>query len=160
MPGTVNLTALTQALEQAGVAYELFPHRRTESAVAEAQALGLPPHEVAKTIVVSSPDGGNVRCVLPASERLDMHKLRDLLGGGKEIHLLSEAELRSAYPEFELGAVPPLGGPAGDRVVLDRRIADRDTVVLEAGVHDQSVRLRTQDLVRVAEAMAADICVD
>lgn len=159
MPGTVNVTALTQVLDQAGVAYELFAHPRTETAVAEAQALGLPPHEVAKTIVVSSPDA-NVRCVLPASERLDMHKLRELLGGGKEIHLLTEAELRVAYPEFELGAVPPLGGPAGDRVVIDRRIADRDTVVLEAGVHDQSVRLRTQDLVRAAEAMAADVCSD
>lgn len=159
MPGTLNVTALTDVLAQAGVDFELFEHRRTESAVDEADALGLPPHEVAKTIVVTTPSG-YVRCVLPASEKLDLHKLRELFGAGKELHLLAEEELQVAYPEFELGAVPPLGGREGDRVVLDRRIADREQVLVEAGAHDHSVRFATQDLVRVAEAMAADICVD
>jgi len=59
---------------------------------------------------------------------------------------------------FELGAVPPFGGPTGDRAVLDRRLAARESVVLEAGSHERSVRLRTRDLIRLADAPIADIC--
>ena len=51
-----------------------------------------------------------------------------------------------AYPMYELGAVPPFGVPAGDRVLLDRRLAQHDSVVLEAGSHSESVRLKTADL--------------
>ena len=78
----------------------------------------------------------------------------------KHVHLLSEDELKRDYPEFELGAVPPLGGAHRDEVIVDRRVAERDTVVLEAGSHDESVRVQTADLIRVAHAEVADICAE
>ncbi|RDI74236.1 hypothetical protein Gocc_1812 [Gaiella occulta] len=158
MPGTMKVAPLIDVLDREGVAYELLEHARTERAVAEAEALGLPPHEVAKTLVVATPEG-NARVVLPASERLDMHKLRDVVGGGKETRLLAEEDLVRAYPEFELGAVPPVGGPR-ERVILDRRLATRDTLVIEAGAHDRSVRLRPQALIVAAGALVEDVCCD
>src|SRR5439155_1699580 len=60
---------LTSVLEQAGVEYELLSHPHTERAVDEAEALGLPPRGVAKTLVLTT-NGGHVRVVLPASERI------------------------------------------------------------------------------------------
>ena len=78
--------------------------------------------------------------------------------GKKKIHLASEEDLARDYPEFDLGAVPPFGGARRDPVLVDRRVAERDSVVLEAGSHDESIRLRTDDLVRVAEAEVVDIC--
>jgi prolyl-tRNA editing enzyme YbaK/EbsC (Cys-tRNA(Pro) deacylase) len=36
-------------------------------------------------------------------------------------------------------------------------LADRESVVLEAGSHDESVRLRTADLIGLAKAEVADI---
>jgi Ala-tRNA(Pro) deacylase len=150
----------TRVLDEAGAAYEVLPHAHTETAAAEAEALGLPAHEVAKTIVVQTPEG-NLRAVLPASERIDLRKLGELHGDRrKEVHLLTEEQLGRDYPDFELGAVPPLGGSNADRVVVDRRIAGRESVVLEAGSHDDSVRLRTADLIRIANAEVADICTD
>jgi Ala-tRNA(Pro) deacylase len=151
---------LTRVLDDAGVEYELLPHAHTESAVAEAEALGLAPADVAKTLVVTTAEG-YVRAVLPASERLDLHKLREIIGGSKkQVHLASEEELARDYPEFELGAVPPIGGARRDRVVVDSRLGKRESIVLEAGSHEQSARVRPDDLVRVAEAEVADICVD
>ena len=97
-----------------------------------------------------------MRAVLPATSRLDAAKLADAIGV-KTVVLVGEADLADAYPEFELGAVPPFGGPEGDRVVVDRRLAEVDHVVLEAGVHDTSLRLRTEDLLTVADAQLADI---
>ena len=150
---------LTRRLEEAGAPYELLPHAHTESAVAEAKALGVAPDDVAKTLVVSTAEG-YLRAVLPASERIDLRKLREIRGGSKtQVQLASEDDLRRDYPEFELGAVPPVGGRS-DPVVVDSRVTRRDSVVIEAGSHDQSVRIPTDDLLRVAAASVADICED
>ena len=132
---------LTDVLDDAGVEYELLSHAHTVRAADEAEALGLPPAAVAKTLVLTAP-GGRVRVVLPASERIDLRKARAYVEGGKRIHLASEDELARDYPEFELGAVPPFGGGSGDRVLVDSRIAEQPSVVLEAGSHEQSIRPR------------------
>ena len=79
--------------------------------------------------------------------------------GTKSARLLTESELVNAYPQFELGAVPPFGGPAGDLTVIDGKLAECDHVVLEAGVHDTSLRLRTDDLIRIADAQLAEVAV-
>jgi len=151
---------LVEVLETAGAEYVPLHHERTETAAAEALALGVPATDVAKTVVVDTP-GGHVRVVLPACERLDLHKLRDLLGRpGKGVHLASEDELVRDYPEFELGAVPPFGGARHESVVIDVRVVARERVVVGAGSHEDSVRLGTADLVRVTQGRVADVCLD
>ena len=102
-----------QQLEEASIAYELIDHPRTTTAAAEAHVLGLDSREVAKTVVLSTPDGF-LRAALPASERLDLGKVRALLGT-KDVQLATEVVLAGAYPDFELGAVPPLTAGDGDR---------------------------------------------
>jgi Ala-tRNA(Pro) deacylase len=149
---------VTSVLDESGVDYELLPHARTETAAGEAEALGVNPQEVAKTLVLSTP-GGYVRAVLAASDRIDLSKVRDQVEGGKRIHLASEEDLQRDYPSFDLGAVPPFGG-AGDRVLVDARLATQETVVLEAGSHEQSVRIRTADLLKLAQAEVVDLAQD
>ena len=149
---------LTVALDDHGIPYEILEHKRTDRAVDEAAALGVEAHDVAKTIVLTTGDR-NVRVVLPASERIDMHKLRDLLDAGKELHLLTEDALEKDYPEFELGAVPPVGGRE-DEVIVDHRLTARRGVVFEAGSHDHSVRVEASDLVSLAKGRVADVCAD
>ena len=147
---------LVDLLRQADIEFEVLPHRRTETATSEARALGVLPHDTAKTVVVRA-EGGCVRAVLPASRRLSLDLLGRVLGCAPT--LLTEAELDGSYPQFELGAVPPFGGPEGDRVVLDSGLAACEYVVLEAGAHDASIRLRARDLVAVAHAEVADIAI-
>jgi Ala-tRNA(Pro) deacylase len=146
-------------LDEANVDYDLLAHAHTETAAAEADALGISPDEVAKTLVVTTPDG-YVRAVVPASCRIDLHKLREARGSGgrHSVHLATEDRLREDYSDFELGAVPPVGGTRKDPVVVDSRVAERDSVVIEAGSHEQSIRLKASDLVRAANAQVADIC--
>jgi prolyl-tRNA editing enzyme YbaK/EbsC (Cys-tRNA(Pro) deacylase) len=58
--------------------YQLIEHRRTESARDEPDAIGVPPEEVAKTIMLVT-DARYVCAVIPASEHIDPHKVRELL---------------------------------------------------------------------------------
>jgi Ala-tRNA(Pro) deacylase len=148
---------VTVFLDHAGVDHDLLEHAHTERAADEAAALGIEPEEVAKTLVLVTPSG-NVRAVLAAAERVDLHKVAGVLGiGGKKVHLASEEDLGRDYGEFELGAVPPFGGRE-DQVIVDEKLAERDSVVLEAGTHEQSVRLKSADLVRLTRGQVADIC--
>ena len=150
---------LTEALDKADVKYELLPHAHTESALAEAQALGVAAEDVAKTLVIRLPEG-YLRVVLPASARLDVRKVREIHGGGRhKVHLATEEDLRRDYAEFDLGAVPPIGGRS-DPVIVDPKVAERTSVVIEAGTHDESLRLAAADLVHVTGAAVTDISED
>lgn len=152
---TTMTTDLREELDHSRIDYDVIEHRRTETAGDEARAIGVQPDEVAKTLVLVSGERF-VRAVIPASARLDLHKAGDVLGD-KHVRLATEEELVLAYPMYELGAVPPFGVPGGDRVLLDRRLAGRDSVVAEAGSHSESVRLRTRDLLELTRAEVHDL---
>ena len=148
---------LVDELERASIAYELASCTHDDCG-RQARVLGLGAHEVAKTVVLTTPEGF-VRAVLPASDRIDLGKLREILGA-EDVELATEAILVGAYPEFELGAVPPLTGGDGDRVLMDRRLCENEWVVVEAGTHEQSLRLRMSDLVALTDARLVDLSQD
>jgi len=150
---------LSDELTKQHVEHTVVPHTRTQSAMAEAHAVGVTAHEVAKTVVVVG-ESGYIRAVVSASDRLDLQKLRHEIDSTTKLRLATEPELGAAYPGFELGAVPPLGGPYGDRVVVDARLAEEDEVVLEAGTHAQSIKLHMCDLLALSRAEVADIAAD
>ena len=155
----MTITELTKALDESQIGYELLSHRRTERAEEEAAALEISPDEVAKTIVLVG-EHGRARVVVPASGRVDLRKAREALGEGKETRLATEDELAAAFPMFELGAVPPFGGPSGDRVLVDPRVAERDSVVLEAGSHGESLRMKASDRLSLSGAEVVDVSRD
>ena len=146
---------VTVYLEAAGADFDVLEHDRTERAAEEATALGVAPAEVAKTLVLDAPSG-HVRAVVPASQRIDLHKVAAALGvAGKKVQLASEEELARDYPEFELGAVPPFGG-RDDPVIVDERVASRDSVVLEAGSGEEALEVVARhevDLVIMDQSM-------
>jgi Ala-tRNA(Pro) deacylase len=162
-PAHVDISAATRLLVRklraAEIEFELLPHRRTLTAASEARVLGVLPQGVAKTVIASDEQGGLIRAVVPASDRVSKSKLAAAVSA-TTVSLLTEGELASAYPQFELGAVPPFAGPAGDRVVVDSRLAHDEHVVFDGGVHDTSLRMRTDDLIAVADARVADIAAE
>jgi Ala-tRNA(Pro) deacylase len=149
---------LLDRLDAADIPYELIKHLRTDTAAAEADALGVEPSQVAKTIVLTTP-AGFVLAVIPASQRLDMHKVRAFLET-KDVELATEEVLAGAYPEFELGAVPPLATAHGDRVIVDVGVRAEESVLIEAGTHEESLKLMSADLIRLNGASIADLCCD
>lgn len=153
----MNIAVISE-LERRDIPYELLPHPTTKTAAAEADVLHLPPGEVAKTLILGTRQG-YIRALVPASKRVDATKVAAALAVD-EVWLVPEAELVGAYPEFELGAVPPVAGPGHDRVVVDPALREHPWLVFEAGRHDESVRVRTGDLLAATHAIVADICLD
>lgn len=150
---------LIEMLRDAEVEFEVLPHRRTMTAAAEGRALGVLPQTVAKTVIARDAEGVHIRAVVPASSHVSSSKLAKA-ASATNVVLLSEADMVVAYPQFELGAVPPFGGPAGDRTIVDQGLTEHDHVVFDGGVHDTSLRMRMEDLITVAEAETGDIAAD
>jgi len=149
---------LLDELDAASIPYEVMPHRHVDTALEEAEVLGVDAFRVAKTIVLTTPEGF-VRAVVPACERLCLDKVRDILGTS-QVEVASEDVLAGLYPEYEPGAVPPFPGTSGDSVIVDGRLDKTALVVIAAGTHEESVRLRTGDLVSLTHALLCDLCKD
>jgi prolyl-tRNA editing enzyme YbaK/EbsC (Cys-tRNA(Pro) deacylase) len=86
-----------------------------------------------------------VLVVIPASCRLDLHLLRDVLGD-HQARLASEEELGRDFAGYQLGALPPLGALLGSQVFLDPEVLGHDLVVFAAGSQTESIRMRTREL--------------
>src|SRR5690606_14809427 len=157
-PSTTKLQAVTEALEGAGVAFRVHEHQTVDTALAEAAAEHVPPQRVAKTVVLRAGERW-VLAVIPASHRLDLRKLRELLGAGGDLRLATEEEMAEHFTRFEVGAVPPIGAIVSAEVV-DTRLLDQERVLFFAGDHRHSVEVGVRDLVDSTQSKIADICED
>ena len=151
--------SIARFLEHARVAYELVEHEPAMSAAAEARVAGRSPDEVAKTVVLHDGDA-YVLAAIPASRRLDLHKLRELLGATRQLRLASEEEIAREFPAFEVGAVPPFGPVVPAAEVIDRALVAHERILCAAGDHRHSVLLDPREIVRITAAATADISED
>jgi Ala-tRNA(Pro) deacylase len=156
---STHAEAVAAYLEGEGVACRLIEHEPTMSAVAEARAANLSPDQVAKTVVLH--DGAAyVIAAIPASDRLDLHKLRDVLGATRHLRLASEDEIARDFPSFEIGALPPFGPIMPAAEVIDSALVTQQRILCPAGDHRHSVLVDPHEIVRITAARVADICED
>ena len=148
--------AVTEFLERHGVPYEVVEHERTQTAAAEARAAGMPPADVAKTVVLRDQEGVRL-AVIPASHRLDLHKVKRELGS-KGLRLVTEQEMAEEFGDFEVGAIPPFGPLFHALELVDERLLDHDRILCGGGDHEHGVLVDPHDVVRAGQARVADIC--
>ena len=126
--------AARRYLDEQQVAYELVEHPERFTAAGEARAAGIEPADAAKDVLLRT-DGDYVLAVIPASERLDMRKVRDRIHTDGEIRLATEDEIAEDFSGFELGALPPFGPVLGAAQVIDRRLLEHERVLCNGGDH-------------------------
>ncbi len=154
-----RVDAIVGFLEGAGVPFELLEHDSVMSAGAEAHAVDQPPERVTKTIVLHDGSAYAIAAI-SAADRLDLHKLRELLGSSRSLRLASEDEIARDFPSLEVGAVPPFGPMVPAAEVIDTALLEQERILCPAGDHRHSVLLDPRDVVRITAATVADICED
>ena len=149
----MSRTPVTERLErwlrEAGVAFEILEHAPVRTSEEAARVRGTPLEAGAKALVVRAGERF-VHCVLPAHLKADNARLRELVG---------TRTLRFATPEELLaltgcvpGAVPPFGNLFGLPVLVDAALCENERVAFNAGSNAVSITMRSDDLVRVANA--------
>ena len=152
-----GIDAVTAFLDAEGVNHEVVEHRPTFSAAAEARASGAEPREAAKTLALRDHDQYRM-AVIPATHRLDLARVRELLGCSSHLRLATEAELEEDFPMFDVGAMPPLGPMVPMPEIIDVHLLYHERVVCGGGDHRHSLRMDPRDLLRVCEPRVASIC--
>ena len=143
----------TAALTESGIAHVIVRHGPVKSLEEAAQARGVTPDRIIKTLVVRRGDDDYVFVLVPGDRQIAWPKLRALLG----VNRLSmpDAETARAATGYERGTITPFGSLKGWPVIADEGV--NGSVSIGAGAHGVSATVSGEELVRALQATVADV---
>jgi Cys-tRNA(Pro)/Cys-tRNA(Cys) deacylase len=147
----------TALLRRSGVPFELRTYdHRVKGADYAAEALGIEPARLAKSLVVAV-DGVAVFALVPAGTTLSLKSLARA-AGGRQAALVEppEAERLTGY---RVGGISPFGARRQLPAYADRAWLGHERVALNGGGRGVIVELRSDALRRLLEPVVADLCV-
>lgn len=151
-------TPATTALTRLGVAYDLHPYEHDPAApsygLEAAEALGVPPAHVFKTLLVQGERGLAVG-VVPVDRTLDLKAVASALGLKKVTMADPAAAERSTG--YVVGGISPVGQKRPLPTVVDESAASLDRVYVSGGRRGLDLSLDPADLVRVTGGSFAPI---
>ena len=156
---TVRKTNSMRYLEAKRIPYHAYEFSRDiRSADDAAQAMGVPPCAVYKTLVVTREHGRPLLVMMPGDRALDLKRLARAVGE-KKLHMATHREAES-LTGLEVGGISPLGLlHKGFEVFADAAIAQQPEVHVSAGCRGLNLRLRADDLLKVTQARLAPLAV-
>lgn len=134
MPGS----KLSHYLDAHRVRYSTVTHPVAFTAQEIASLTHISGDEIAK-VVIAFADERMVMAVVPASRHVELEKLQQA-SRAQAVCLANEAEFRDAFPDCELGAMPPFGNLYGMRVFIDDSLIGRD-LIFNGGNHHELIRM-------------------
>jgi len=134
---------LAKHLDERKIPYRTSCHPEAFTALQSAQAANVSPAMFAKSVLVNA-DGSLWMVVLPATERVDMPRLRKCLEARKT-RLAAEAEFAPLFSDCDIGAMPIFGSLYGVPVLLCGELAENAEIAFTAGTHRDIVRIRVRD---------------
>lgn len=134
---------LADVLKRERMPYIVFRHPPAYTALEQAQVSHVRGRCAAK-VVICMADDLPVQAIVPAHYRVDLERLRQL-AGALRIRLALEDEIAATYPEFEVGAIPPVGTLYGHRVFAEECFVGEPEMVFDGGTHTVSVCMHFSD---------------
>jgi Ala-tRNA(Pro) deacylase len=131
------------------VKYRSQKHPVVYTAQEIAAAQHVPGKQLVKCVLVKT-DKGFRLAVLPAIHLVDLAKLKRLLKV-KRLTLASEADIKQAFPDVEVGAMSPFGNLYNVPTIVDKTLMESSEIVCNAGTHTETIKLRFQDFVKHAK---------
>ncbi len=141
-------------LDRHGVRYVSIQHSIAFTASEVAESVHVKGRDFAKTVIVKL--GATLAMVvLPASRRIVLHDLREMLGS-TELRLATEAEFTGAFPDCEAGAMPPFGNLYGMPVYVEASLADEAEIAFNAGTHSEVIKMDYGDFAQLVNPLVLD----
>lgn len=144
-----------RVLEQRGIAHEVFAFDVTiRSAELVAEATGMPPHLVYKTLVVEQdpPKGKPYLVMAPSDTELNLRALAATLSL-KKLRMATHKDAER-YTGLQVGGISALALLGkGFTVLIDQRALDESQILVSAGVRGMDLRLAVSDFVAITGAM-------
>ncbi|MFH0963702.1 MAG: YbaK/EbsC family protein [Planctomycetota bacterium] len=142
-------------LKHARVPYKVLSHELAYTAQEVAAKSHISGREIAKVVILKV-DGELVMAVVPAPRHVDLDKFSEATRG-RSVALAHEDEFVSLFPDVDRGAEPPFGKLYGLDLYVDKRLAEDEEIVFNAGTHTDVIRMKYADFVKLADPWVADI---
>ena len=154
-------TPALDILAAAGVAFTVHEYDHTASdhfGDETVAALGVTPERVFKTLIASITTSGKPELVVgivPVSGQMDLKALAAAVGAKRADMADPAAAQRSSG--YVVGGISPLGQRTRLRTVIDQSAMSYETVLVSGGRRGLQVELAPADLVRLTNAIVAEI---
>jgi Cys-tRNA(Pro)/Cys-tRNA(Cys) deacylase len=119
-----------------------------------AEALGLPPDQVFKTLLAEV-DGTLTVAVVPVTSTLDLKALARAVGGKRAA--LADPTAAERATGYVVGGISPLGQKHAHPTVIDESAELYDVVYVSGGRRGLDIGLAPADLIALTGAFVADI---
>jgi len=143
------ISKLKDFLDSEHIQYVVISHSPAFTAQQIAASAHVKGRELAKTVMVKI-DGHLAMAVLPASQKVDLDRLREA-AGADQVELASEREFRDYFPDCDLGAMPPFGNLYGLEVYVADGLTEDDEIAFNAGSFTELVRMSYSDFERLVQ---------
>jgi Cys-tRNA(Pro)/Cys-tRNA(Cys) deacylase len=153
-------TNSARILDQMGIEYELLAYEVDESdlsAVAVAGKLEQNIDQVFKTLVLRGDKSGIFVCIIPGAEELDLKKAANV-SGNKNAAMIPVKDILT-ITGYIRGGCSPIGMKKSYPTFIDECCFLYDFIFVSAGIRGLQLKIRPEDLVRVAECKAEDLIV-
>jgi len=127
----------------------------TSTVALAAQAHGVEPGRIAKTLAFKLADGKVFLLVASGDARIDNNKFKTAFGKGKML-ALDQVEVLTGHP---VGGVCPFGLATDLPVYLDRSLLAFDEVLPAAGSVNSALRISPQLMAELTKGQWVDACV-
>lgn len=142
---------LSSYLDERGARYDVCAHEHSRSSAETARTAQVPPHQLAKSVIVED-DSGCLMAVVPADRNVMLGALSRLLER-RHLRLADETRIAALFADCDRGAVPALGMAWGVETVVDDELVANEVVYVEGGDHECLLRMSHEqfsELMRVA----------
>lgn len=151
-------TPAMAALDRAGIGYTVHAYEHDPAApsygLEAAEALGLPPAQVFKTLLADV-DGTLAVAVVPVTGQLDLKALAAALGRRRAA--MADPTAAERTTGYVVGGISPLGQRKRLATVVDESAFEHTVVYVSGGRRGLDLGLAPDDLARVLEATRARI---
>ena len=144
---------LENYLRDNGVPFEVQQHPRVITAQEVAATEHVPGEMLVKVVMVLA-DDNMIMLALPAPYQADLGKVGEVLGA-KEVRLADEEEFEGAFPDCEVGAMPPFGNLYDLHVYAEEALVEDETIIFRAGTHTDTMSVSYADFERLVEPTIA-----
>jgi Cys-tRNA(Pro) deacylase len=150
-------TPATQFLKANGIAYteHFYEYVERGGAGRGAQALGVPPHEVVKTLVMEDEHGRPLLVLMHGDHEVSTRSLARQTGR-KRIEPCSP-EVAQRHSGYQVGGTSPFGTRKRLPVYVERSILDLPAAYINGGRRGFLLRLAPAEAVRALDAQPVDV---
>ena len=151
-------TNAVRLVEQAGIPFRCTEYTYDESdlnGMHAAQAIGMPPEQVFKTLVARNEKGILLVFCIPVCCSLDLKKAAKI-SGSKRTEMISVKELLP-LTGYIRGGCSPIGMKKHYSTWIDETASLYDEIAVSAGIRGQQLILSPNDLIKYVEMTLCDL---